>query len=623
METMNIQSVAEKNIVSVVLADIQPSNYNPRKNFDVASLAELAESIRQQGVLQPIGVRPIAENRFEIIFGERRYRASLMAGLEEIPAIVLNVSDETAEEMAVTENLQRKDVTPIEEANAYQRLIESGRHDIQSLAMQFGKNETYIRTRLKFVSLIPEIAELLEKDEITISVASEICRYGEDIQREVFDKHLKEGIMFGSWRGMKATEVAKNIERHFTTDLERYNFDKTLCLSCPHNTNNMTLFCEGTCGKCANKGCLDEMNAAFLTEKAIETIKAYPALSLSHDAYCYNADAVNRLKEMGYEVVALQCRYKDYPTLPEEPEAGEYDTEDEYKEAKVEYEQDMNDYMERSTVLVEALPYIQKYYGKTVVIKYGGNAMISEHLKDSVIRDICLLQLIGVKVVLVHGGGPEITDVLGKMGKKSTFVDGVRVTDEEAVGVALMVLAGKINKTLVNLIELKGGSAIGLSGLDGHMLEAKIKKPELGYVGEITNVNVKPILDVLDKGYIPVVSTVGYDDAGNIYNINADTAAARIAGGLGAESLIAMTDIAGILKDKDDPSTLISSIRVDELPGLVSSGVIQGGMIPKAECCRSAIEWGVNRVFIIDGRVPHAILIEMLTNEGIGTMFTR
>ena len=352
METMNIQSVAEKNIVSVVLADIQPSNYNPRKNFDVASLAELAESIRQQGVLQPIGVRPIAENRFEIIFGERRYRASLMAGLEEIPAIVLNVSDETAEEMAVTENLQRKDVTPIEEANAYQRLIESGRHDIQSLAMQFGKNETYIRTRLKFVSLIPEIAELLEKDEITISVASEICRYGEDIQREVFDKHLKEGIMFGSWRGMKATEVAKNIERHFTTDLERYNFDKTLCLSCPHNTNNMTLFCEGICGKCANKGCLDEMNAAFLTEKAIETIKAYPALSLSHDAYCSNADAVNRLKEMGYEVVALQCRYNNYPTLPEEPEAGEYETEDEYKEAKVEYEQDMNDYMEEGKELV-------------------------------------------------------------------------------------------------------------------------------------------------------------------------------------------------------------------------------------------------------------------------------
>lgn len=277
----------------------------------------------------------------------------------------------------------------------------------------------------------------------------------------------------------------------------------------------------------------------------------------------------------------------------------------------------------RAAVLVHALPYIQEYTGKIVVIKYGGNAMINEELKDSVMRDIVLLSLIGVKVVLVHGGGPEITDVLGKMGKESKFVDGVRVTDEEAVGVALMVLAGKINKTLVNLIELKGGSAIGLSGLDGHMLEAKIKKPELGFVGEITNVNVRPILDVIDKGYIPVVSTVGYDDAGNIYNINADTAAARIAGELGAESLIAMTDIAGILKDKDDPSTLISSIKVGELPELISSGVIQGGMIPKAECCRNAIEWGVNRVFIIDGRVPHAILIEMLTNEGIGTMFTR
>ena len=278
---------------------------------------------------------------------------------------------------------------------------------------------------------------------------------------------------------------------------------------------------------------------------------------------------------------------------------------------------------QRARVLVHALPYIQDYSGKIVVVKYGGNAMVSEQLKDSVIRDICLLQLIGVKVVLVHGGGPEITEVLEKMGKQSAFVDGVRVTDEETVGVALMVLAGKINKTLVNLIELKGGSAIGLSGLDGHMLEAKIKKPELGYVGQITNVNVKPILDVIDKGYIPVVSTVGYDGAGSLYNINADTAAARIAGELGAESLIAMTDIAGILKDKNDPSTLISSIKVSDLPGLISDGVIQGGMIPKAECCRSAIEWGVNRVFIIDGCVPHAILIEMLTNEGIGTMFTR
>ncbi len=278
---------------------------------------------------------------------------------------------------------------------------------------------------------------------------------------------------------------------------------------------------------------------------------------------------------------------------------------------------------QRARVLVHALPYIQDYSGKIVVVKYGGNAMVSEHLKDSVIRDIVLLQLIGVKVVLVHGGGPEITDMLGKIGKESKFVNGLRVTDQETVDVALMVLAGKINKSLVNLIELKGGNAIGLSGLDGHMIEAKVKNPELGFVGDITKVNIKPILDVIDKGYIPVVSTVGCDNEGHVYNINADTAAARLAGALGAESLIAMTDIAGILKDKDDPDTLISSIRIGDLPELVSNGVIQGGMVPKAECCRNAIEWGVNRVFIIDGRVPHAILIEMLTNEGIGTMFTK
>lgn len=278
---------------------------------------------------------------------------------------------------------------------------------------------------------------------------------------------------------------------------------------------------------------------------------------------------------------------------------------------------------QRARVLVHALPYIQDYSGKIVVVKYGGNAMVSEHLKDSVIRDIVLLQLIGVKVVLVHGGGPEITDMLGKIGKESKFVNGLRVTDQETVDVALMVLAGKINKSLVNLIELKGGNAIGLSGLDGHMIEAKVKNPELGFVGDITKVNIKPILDVIDKGYIPVVSTVGCDNEGHVYNINADTAAARLAGALGAESLIAMTDIAGILRDKDDPDTLISSIRIGDLPELVSSGVIQGGMVPKAECCRNAIEWGVNRVFIIDGRVPHAILIEMLTNEGIGTMFTK
>ena len=277
---------------------------------------------------------------------------------------------------------------------------------------------------------------------------------------------------------------------------------------------------------------------------------------------------------------------------------------------------------ERAKVLVQALPYIQEYTGKIVVIKYGGNAMINEQLKDSVMRDIVLLSLIGVKVVLVHGGGPEITDMLNKIGKKSEFVGGLRVTDKETADIVQMVLAGKVNKSLVNLIENKGGAAIGLSGIDGHMLQACVKDERLGFVGEITGVNVKPILDIIEKGYIPVVSTVGCDSCGNVYNVNADTAAARIAGELKAESLISMTDISGVLADKDDPSTLIHEIKASEAPLLVEKGTINGGMIPKVECCINAISLGVQRVFIIDGRIPHSILIEMLTNEGIGTMFT-
>ena len=277
---------------------------------------------------------------------------------------------------------------------------------------------------------------------------------------------------------------------------------------------------------------------------------------------------------------------------------------------------------DRARVLVHALPYIQEYSGKIVVIKYGGNAMTSETLKDSVMRDIVLLSLIGIKVVLVHGGGPEITDMLQKIGKKSEFVNGLRVTDKETADIVQMVLAGKVNKSLVNLVQNKGGMAIGLSGMDGHMIEARAKNEELGFVGEITNINIQPILDVIDKGYIPIVSTVGCDSEGSVYNINADTAAAMIAGALGAESLISMTDIGGILQDKNDPNTLISVIRADDAPQLIKSGVISGGMIPKAECCINAINLGVHRVFIIDGRVPHSILIEMLTDEGIGTMFT-
>ena len=277
--------------------------------------------------------------------------------------------------------------------------------------------------------------------------------------------------------------------------------------------------------------------------------------------------------------------------------------------------------MQRVQVITEALPYIKKYYDKIVVVKYGGNAMINEELKETVMGDLVLLALIGIKVVLVHGGGPEITEMLGRVGKKSEFVNGLRVTDKETVDIVQMVLAGKINKNLVNIIQNKGGKAIGLCGIDGHMIKAEQLNEELGYVGEITDVNVEPILDVLEKGYIPVVSTVGCDSNGNTYNINADTAAARIAGELQAECLISMTDIEGILRDKDDPTTLISKIYVSDAPQLMKEGIISGGMIPKVNCCIESIRRGVKKVFIIDGRVPHSILIETLTNEGMGTMF--
>lgn len=278
---------------------------------------------------------------------------------------------------------------------------------------------------------------------------------------------------------------------------------------------------------------------------------------------------------------------------------------------------------QRAEVLVHALPYIQKYFNKIIVIKYGGNAMINEELKDAVMSDIVLLHLIGVKVVLVHGGGPEISDMLKRVGKKSEFVNGLRVTDEETAEIVQMVLAGKINKNLVNLLEKLGGPAIGLSGIDGYMIQTTMRDPALGFVGDITHINARPILDMLEKGYIPVVSTVGCDNEGNVYNVNADTAAARIAAALKVESFFTMTDIAGIMADKDDPNTLISRITLAEADKLKQDGVISGGMIPKVDCCIDAIQRGVNKVFIIDGRVPHAILIEMLTDEGMGTMICR
>ena len=275
---------------------------------------------------------------------------------------------------------------------------------------------------------------------------------------------------------------------------------------------------------------------------------------------------------------------------------------------------------QRAEVLIHALPYIREYNGKTIVIKYGGNAMINEDLKQAVMGDLVLLTTIGVRVVLVHGGGPEITDMLNRVGKKSEFVNGLRVTDEESMEIVQMVLAGKVNKNLVKLLEAKGGKAIGLCGIDGRMMEAKPVDPALGLVGEVTKVDTSVINDVLDKGYIPVISSVGCDEQGNSYNINADTAAAQIAGALHAESLISMTDVAGILRDKNDPDSLIKVINVSEAPMFMRDGTISGGMIPKIECCIEAIRRGVKKVFVLDGRIPHAILIETLTDEGIGTM---
>lgn len=275
---------------------------------------------------------------------------------------------------------------------------------------------------------------------------------------------------------------------------------------------------------------------------------------------------------------------------------------------------------QRAEVLTEALPNIRHYNGKTIVVKYGGNAMINETLKQQVMEDIVLLWLIGVRLVLVHGGGPEISDLMSRLGKKPEFVDGLRVTDKETVDIVQMVLAGKINKTLVNLLEMKGGKAMGISGMDGCLIESRMKDERLGYVGEITNINITPVVDLLEKGYIPVVSTIGCDKEGNAYNINGDTAAAYIAGALGAERLIMMTDIAGILRDKDDVSTLIPMMTVSEAEKLREEGVISGGMIPKVECCIEALNEGVNKVIIMDGRVPHSILMELLTDEGAGTM---
>ena len=280
----------------------------------------------------------------------------------------------------------------------------------------------------------------------------------------------------------------------------------------------------------------------------------------------------------------------------------------------------MQQYLDKAEVLIEALPYIQQYYKRVVVIKYGGHAMENASLKSKVMEDIVLLQLVGVSVVLVHGGGPDISEVMGRMGIEPKFVDGLRVTDEETAGIAQMVLAGKVGKSLVNMIEATGGKAVGICGIDGRMVLAKAKDPALGYVGEITRINTQPITDLLERGYIPVISSVGCDEEGRVYNINADTMAAQISGAMGAECLISMTDVPGILLDPDDPGSLVHVADINDAQELFRRGVISGGMIPKVESCVEALLCGVRKVFILDGRVPHSILLEMLTDAGSGTM---
>ena len=340
------QTAAERNITLASLADIQPNVNNPRKFFNETALGELAESIRQQGILQPITVRPIAgTDRYEIVFGERRYRASLIAGMEEIPVIVQELTDDEAEDIAITENLQREDITPMEEANAYKRLIDTQRYDAATLAARFGKSESYIYTRLRFTALIPEIATLLDKEEITVSVAAEICKYDEDIQREVYSKHLEnENDNYNCWRELKATEVAKRIKDTYTTALSQYKFDLSSCSICRHNTNTQRLFVDsGDCGSCMDKACLCEKNKLFLVGKAVRTIQQQPDIQLCASEYNTDGEAVQMLVNAGYEVERINYT-KPFPRSPKQPDREQFTNDKTYEEAKRNYESEWADY---------------------------------------------------------------------------------------------------------------------------------------------------------------------------------------------------------------------------------------------------------------------------------------
>ncbi|ROS79654.1 ParB/RepB/Spo0J family partition protein [Muribaculaceae bacterium Isolate-042 (Harlan)] len=358
METTAIPSANAVSATMVALANIQPNTFNPRNRFEDVSLSELAESIRQQGVIQPIALRPLADSdRYEIIYGERRYRASLIAERENIPALVYDVDDETAQEMAIAENLQREDITPTEEANAFQRLLDSGRHDVQSLAVQFGKSVNYIRSRLKFTALIPEIAQMLDADEITVSVATEICRYPDDIQREVYKSHF-ENANYGTWRGLKASEVAQNIENRYTTSLCRYKFDKSACALCPHNTRNLLLFTEdGDEGNCANRQCLTEKQNAHILDTALYLVKQYPTAVLLQSQYNKNEAVAECIAERGYDITEINGTPAKYPVEPVAPCEVDCNDPEEYTNIRERYENALNRYnteLERVNARLEA-----------------------------------------------------------------------------------------------------------------------------------------------------------------------------------------------------------------------------------------------------------------------------
>lgn len=355
METTAIQSATAQNATLVALANIQPNTFNPRKKFSDNSITELADSIRQQGVLQPIAVRPLADtDRYELIYGERRYRASLLAGKEHIPATLFDVDEATAFEIALAENLQREDMTPTDEGKAYQSLIDSGRHDVKSVALLFGKSEAYIRTRLKFADLIPELALLLEEDEITLSVATEICRYSEDIQREVFTSHFAEGV-YCSWRGLKAPVLATRIESEYTTRLSDYRFSKSACGSCPHNTCNLRLFLEDSAdAHCANRECLAERNTSFMTDKALNLLREYPSAVVTKGLSWHNEAVVKRIADMGYEVEEIESRPMPYPQEPVAPEVADYENPDDYAKKQSVYELAIVDYREMCQHLSES-----------------------------------------------------------------------------------------------------------------------------------------------------------------------------------------------------------------------------------------------------------------------------